>query len=134
MAPSHLRGALNILFQLSVTIGILAAQLINYGTQHFYWGWRVSLGCAIVPAIILFIGSLTLPGALQLSHIFAAVIHTGTILVACTRARSWSRRCPCTHGVSPVCGRHRRQVHIASCPQSQRAEWLAPRVQSRRTR
>jgi hypothetical protein len=33
------------------------------GTQHFYWGWRVSLGCAIVPAIILFIGSLTLPGA-----------------------------------------------------------------------
>ncbi len=66
MAPPHLRGALNILFQLSVTIGILAAQLINYGTQHFYWGWRVSLGCAIVPAIILFIGSLTLPGAAQL--------------------------------------------------------------------
>ena len=64
MAPPHMRGALNILFQLSVTIGILAAQLINYGTQHFYWGWRVSLGCAIVPAIILFIGSLTLPGAL----------------------------------------------------------------------
>ena len=33
MAPAHLRGALNILFQLSVTIGILAAQLINYGAQ-----------------------------------------------------------------------------------------------------
>ncbi len=37
--------------------------LMLVGTQHFYWGWRVSLGCAIVPAIILFIGSLTLPGA-----------------------------------------------------------------------
>jgi hypothetical protein len=35
MAPAHLRGALNILFQLSVTIGILAAQLINYGALPF---------------------------------------------------------------------------------------------------
>jgi len=33
MAPCNLRGALNILFQLAVTIGIFAAQLINYGTQ-----------------------------------------------------------------------------------------------------
>jgi hypothetical protein len=33
MAPYNLRGALNILFQLAVTIGIFAAQLINYGTQ-----------------------------------------------------------------------------------------------------
>ena len=77
MAPPHLRGALNILFQLSVTIGILAAQLINYGTQHFYWGWRVSLGCAIVPAIILFIGSLTLPGAAQLPAASRAQDHMG---------------------------------------------------------
>jgi MFS family permease len=33
MAPYNMRGALNILFQLAVTIGIFAAQLINYGTQ-----------------------------------------------------------------------------------------------------
>jgi hypothetical protein len=33
MAPYNLRGALNILFQLAVTIGIFVAQLINYGTQ-----------------------------------------------------------------------------------------------------
>ena len=33
MAPAHLRGALNILFQLCVTIGILVAQLINYGVR-----------------------------------------------------------------------------------------------------
>ncbi len=33
MAPPHLRGALNILFQLCVTIGILVAQLINYGVR-----------------------------------------------------------------------------------------------------
>ena len=41
MAPAHLRGGLNVLFQLSVTIGILVAQLINYGTQHIYFGWRI---------------------------------------------------------------------------------------------
>lgn len=33
MAPWNLRGALNICFQMAVTIGIFAAQLINYGTQ-----------------------------------------------------------------------------------------------------
>ena len=33
IAPPQLRGALNIMFQLSVTIGILAAQLINYGAE-----------------------------------------------------------------------------------------------------
>ena len=33
--------------QLAVTIGILIAQLVNYGTQHIqYYGWRVSLGIA----------------------------------------------------------------------------------------
>jgi sugar porter (SP) family MFS transporter len=61
MAPAHLRGALNILFQLAVTIGILVAQLINYGTESHTWGWRLSLGIAIVPAAILFVGGLLLP-------------------------------------------------------------------------
>jgi hypothetical protein len=42
MAPFNLRGALNIMFQLAVTIGILGAQLINFGTQHIKpWGWRL---------------------------------------------------------------------------------------------
>lgn len=61
MAPAKLRGALNILFQLAVTIGILIAQLINYGTERHSWGWRLSLGIAIIPAIILFFGGLLLP-------------------------------------------------------------------------
>jgi hypothetical protein len=33
MAPAKLRGALNIGFQMAITIGILAANLINYGTS-----------------------------------------------------------------------------------------------------
>eukprot|EP00208_Stichococcus_sp_RCC1054_P006464 CAMPEP_0206148778 /NCGR_PEP_ID=MMETSP1473-20131121/37430_1 /ASSEMBLY_ACC=CAM_ASM_001109 /TAXON_ID=1461547 /ORGANISM="Stichococcus sp, Strain RCC1054" /LENGTH=462 /DNA_ID=CAMNT_0053546201 /DNA_START=189 /DNA_END=1578 /DNA_ORIENTATION=+ len=61
MAPAKLRGAMNILFQWMVTIGILIAQLVNYGTEKTTWGWRLSLGIAIIPAIILFIGGLLLP-------------------------------------------------------------------------
>ncbi|OMP03743.1 Sugar/inositol transporter [Corchorus olitorius] len=59
IAPVKYRGAVNILFQLFVTIGIFIANLVNYGTLKLHPnGWRVSLGLAGVPAIILFIGSL----------------------------------------------------------------------------
>ena len=33
IAPVQLRGPLNIMFQLSITIGILIAQIINYGAH-----------------------------------------------------------------------------------------------------
>lgn len=60
IAPTRIRGALNILFQLMVTIGILVAELINYGTEKIKggWGWRLSLGLAGVPAGLLTIGAL----------------------------------------------------------------------------
>ncbi|CAN6463401.1 unnamed protein product [Victoria cruziana] len=63
MAPAKLRGALNIGFQLFITIGILAANLVNYGTNKITagYGWRVSLGLAAVPAIIMSTGALFLP-------------------------------------------------------------------------
>ncbi|KAJ4773289.1 Sugar transport protein 1 [Rhynchospora pubera] len=63
MAPAKHRGTLNIGFQLMVTIGILIANLINYGTAQITegWGWRLSLGLAAVPALIITIGSLLLP-------------------------------------------------------------------------
>ena len=63
MAPARLRGMLNIGFQLMITIGIFAANLINYGTSKIEggWGWRVSLALAAVPAGIITIGSLCLP-------------------------------------------------------------------------
>ncbi|KAJ0966025.1 hypothetical protein J5N97_027163 [Dioscorea zingiberensis] len=63
MAPARLRGMLNIGFQLMITIGILAANLINYGTAKIKggWGWRVSLALAAVPAGIITLGSLFLP-------------------------------------------------------------------------
>ena len=55
------RGALNQLFQLATTIGILIAQLVNYGVRNWDQGWRLSLGLAGVPALILLVGSLVLP-------------------------------------------------------------------------
>ena len=62
MAPAQLRGALNIAFQMCTTLGILAANLINYGTQNIHnWGWRLSLGLAAVPAGIITLGSIWLP-------------------------------------------------------------------------
>ncbi|XVE92940.1 hypothetical protein REPUB_Repub01dG0147100 [Reevesia pubescens] len=63
MAPAKIRGALNIGFQMAITIGILAAGLINYGTAKIKggWGWRVSLALAAVPAIVMTFGSFVLP-------------------------------------------------------------------------
>nr|GEX34711.1 sugar transport protein 13 [Tanacetum cinerariifolium] len=60
IAPTRIRGALNILFQLNVTIGILFANLVNYFTAKIEggWGWRVSLGLAGIPALLLTVGAL----------------------------------------------------------------------------
>ncbi|KAL5699511.1 hypothetical protein ACHQM5_030400 [Ranunculus cassubicifolius] len=63
MAPYKFRGALNICFQLSITVGILAANIINYFTDKIKggWGWRVSLAGAGVPALFIVLGALALP-------------------------------------------------------------------------
>ncbi|KAK6921473.1 Major facilitator, sugar transporter-like [Dillenia turbinata] len=63
MAPAHLRGALSIGFQMAITIGILAANLVNYGTNQIKegYGWRISLALAGVPALIMTLGALMLP-------------------------------------------------------------------------
>jgi len=63
MAPPKLRGALNIGFQMATTIGILAANLINYGTANMqgHLGWRLSLGLAAIPAALVTLGGIVLP-------------------------------------------------------------------------
>ncbi|CAI0375627.1 unnamed protein product [Linum tenue] len=63
MAPHKHRGALNIFFQLSITIGILSANLINYFTPKItsFAGWRLSLGGACIPALFIFISAIFLP-------------------------------------------------------------------------
>ncbi|OIV93172.1 hypothetical protein TanjilG_20835 [Lupinus angustifolius] len=63
MAPYKYRGALNIGFQMSITFGILIANILNYFFAKLKggWGWRLSLGGAVVPALVITIGSLVLP-------------------------------------------------------------------------
>lgn len=41
-------------------------QLINYGLRHEEWGWRLALGLACAPALLLALGGLLLPGESQL--------------------------------------------------------------------
>lgn len=62
MAPPKYRGMLNLFFQWCTTIGIIAAQLINYGTETYYKdGWRVSLAIAAVPGFMILLGGIFLP-------------------------------------------------------------------------
>ncbi|CAL5345589.1 unnamed protein product [Camellia sinensis] len=61
IAPVQHRGAVNILFQLFVTIGILIAGIANYFTSTLHpIGWRVSLAIAGIPGLVLFFGSMIL--------------------------------------------------------------------------
>ncbi|DBA99607.1 TPA: species-specific tRNA processing, variant 3 [Trebouxia sp. C0006] len=61
MAPPRWRGRLNTLVQLGTIGGIVVANAINIGTNNLIWGWRLSLGLAAVPGLILLMGGLFLP-------------------------------------------------------------------------
>lgn len=51
-----------MMFQLATTLGIFTANMINYGTEKLRpWGWRLSLGLAAAPAILMAIGGIFLP-------------------------------------------------------------------------
>ncbi|XP_059281695.1 sugar carrier protein C-like [Lycium ferocissimum] len=62
IAPYKYRGTFNVLFQLAITCGILLANIVNYGTNKISggWGWRVSLGGAAVPALVILFSSIFL--------------------------------------------------------------------------
>ena len=62
MAPAKIRGAINQLFQLTTCLGIFVANFVNYGVERIHpWGWRLSLGLAAVPALLMFVGGIVLP-------------------------------------------------------------------------
>ena len=60
MAPTEQRGSLSSLNQLMITIGILSSYLINYAFTPIE-GWRLMLGLAVVPSLILLIGVAFMP-------------------------------------------------------------------------
>ncbi|PON99777.1 Sugar/inositol transporter [Trema orientale] len=63
MAFHKLRGAFNASFQLFITFGVLWANVLNLFTAKISgdWGWRLSLGGAVLPALIITLGALVLP-------------------------------------------------------------------------
>ncbi|KAL9410566.1 hypothetical protein AB3S75_044354 [Citrus x aurantiifolia] len=61
LAPAKIRGALNISFQLFITIGIFIANMVNYAMSNVHpYGWRLSLAIAGVPALFLCVGSMSI--------------------------------------------------------------------------
>lgn len=69
LAPPNLRGALVSLQQLGITVGIMVAFWLNYGTAYIRGSdgaqspaaWRVPLAIQCAPALVLAIGSTVLP-------------------------------------------------------------------------
>jgi sugar porter (SP) family MFS transporter len=60
VAPAPTRGALVSLYQFAITIGILAAYIIDYALAGG-GGWRTMLGLAVVPSLVLIFGMLAMP-------------------------------------------------------------------------
>ncbi|HUN30135.1 MAG TPA: sugar porter family MFS transporter [Alphaproteobacteria bacterium] len=60
VAPADVRGALVSLYQLAITVGILAAFLVDYALAGS-GAWRWMLGLALVPSLVLVVGMLPLP-------------------------------------------------------------------------
>ncbi|TVU25141.1 hypothetical protein EJB05_27623, partial [Eragrostis curvula] len=63
MAPPRYRGAFSNGYQLTLCLGSLAANIINFGAEKITggWGWRLSLGLAGVPAVFFTLGAVFLP-------------------------------------------------------------------------
>lgn len=63
MSPDDKRGALNSLFQVAITFGILISYLIGYflqypRTDNKYFSWRIMLGISSIPGVFLLYVSL----------------------------------------------------------------------------
>ncbi|POR35481.1 Putative glucose transporter rco-3 [Tolypocladium paradoxum] len=63
MAPKWIRGTLVCAYQLSITIGLLSASVVNIITSNITnsSAYRIPLGLQIIPALILTAGLLVLP-------------------------------------------------------------------------
>jgi MFS transporter, SP family, galactose:H+ symporter len=60
VAPASSRGALVSLYQFAITVGILAAYVVDYALAGG-GEWRWMLGLAVIPSLVLFFGMLGMP-------------------------------------------------------------------------
>lgn len=63
ISPPEIRGALLVLEEFSIVIGIVIAFWITYGTQYMSgdWAWRLPFLIQIIPGLVLGVGILFLP-------------------------------------------------------------------------
>jgi len=63
MAPAEIRGRLSGLNQVMIVSGMLLSYVADFLLDSLpgTWSWRMMLGAAVIPAVILFIGTLRLP-------------------------------------------------------------------------
>lgn len=62
ISPAHMRGRTVAINQLTIVLGILFTNLINYGLRNYgedAWRWMFGLG--FIPSVLFFIGALWLP-------------------------------------------------------------------------
>jgi sugar porter (SP) family MFS transporter len=62
ISPAHLRGRMVAINQLTIVIGILITNLVNYSLRNVgddAWRWMFGLG--VIPSVLFFIGALWLP-------------------------------------------------------------------------
>lgn len=62
LAPPERRGNLVTMFNVAIGVGILLANLVSFGL-HDVWGWRPMVAIAAVPAMIVFLAMLMMPGS-----------------------------------------------------------------------
>jgi SP family sugar:H+ symporter-like MFS transporter len=56
IAPTNLRGMLSGFMQMTIVIGLFAANVVNFFLQDHRWGWRLSNGIILIAPIIVIIG------------------------------------------------------------------------------
>ncbi len=62
ISPAHLRGRMVAINQLTIVMGILVTNLVNYSLRNNgddAWRWMFGLGC--IPSVLFFLGALRLP-------------------------------------------------------------------------
>lgn len=90
MAPAHIRGRLSGLNQVMIVSGMLLSYIADYFLDNLSptWSWRLMLGAAILPAIILFLGTVRLPESPRflVSH---GLIDTARQVLTTVRPEQW---------------------------------------------
>lgn len=61
IAPTHLRGMLSGFMQMTVVMGLFAANIVNIFFQDHKWGWRLSNGIILIAPVTIIIGIFLCP-------------------------------------------------------------------------